>query len=179
MVNLPVIGFTRLHTLASLLWPALRFRSLACLHYGFACSLARLLHGAQSYDPNPTECFELRQEPPLRLRNSKLPPPLRLQQRSCRSRPPPKAELCSPHANPPIPRRWPVLRHRSALLAPVESGVAAALLSTIQHVCGSASGAAGRGRRAARLASSLRPRCSPRELLPRWPAPFDAFKRLP
>ena len=55
MVNLPVIGFTRLHTLASLLWPALRFRSLACLHYGFACSLARLLHGAQSYDPNPNQ----------------------------------------------------------------------------------------------------------------------------
>ena len=69
--------------------------------------------------------------------------------------------------HPPIPRRWPGLRHRSALLASDEPGVADALLSTNQQVCGSASGAAGRGRRAARLASSLRPRCSP--------APFDAF----
>ena len=33
-----------------------------------------------------------------------------------------------------------------------------------------------RGGRAACLASSLRPHCSPRDLLPRWPAPFDAFK---
>ena len=33
-----------------------------------------------------------------------------------------------------------------------------------------------RGGRAACLASSLRPHCSPRDLLPRWPAPFEAFK---
>ena len=63
------MSLARLPTLASLLWPALRFRSLACLHYGFACSLARLLHGAQSYDPDPNQSFELRREPPLRLRN--------------------------------------------------------------------------------------------------------------
>ena len=36
-----------------------------------------------------------------------------------------------------------------------------------------------RGGRAACLASSLRPHCSPRDLLPRWPAPFDAFKNSP
>ena len=37
-------------------------------------------------------------------------------------------------------------------------------------------GTARRGGRAACLASSLRPHCSPRDLLPRWPAPFEAFK---
>ena len=67
-------SLARLPTLASIPWPALSPRyalALACLHYGFACSLVRILPGARSYDPTITrrECFELRREPPLRLRN--------------------------------------------------------------------------------------------------------------
>ena len=39
-------------------------------------------------------------------------------------------------------------------------------------------GTARRGGRAACLASSLRPRCSPHELLLRWPAPFKGLSRI-
>ena len=104
-------SLARLPTLASLLWPALRFRSrLPTLHVRLRLlSRSPPIPGAQSYDPNPNKSvLSCGETPAARSGFKNHRRRCGLQRRSCRSRPPPQAalphSLCSARAHPPISR---------------------------------------------------------------------------